>query len=56
MKKVEKTRLLHFHSQNLNEGGSKFWSGRAWLRGRDHHFEGRMEWYFGKAAHHLSAI
>lgn len=35
---------MKYHSQNLNDNGSMFWHGRAWLR-RFH-----WEWMFGKHA------
>lgn len=55
MKSQQKESLFYFHSQNLNEGGSGFWAGRAWLYIRGSWATGCIEWYFGKQAHHLSA-
>lgn len=39
----------YVHWQNLNEGGSGFGQGRAWLHTRRHTFH--TEWHFGKHAH-----
>ncbi len=42
---------MFYHSQNLNEKGSIFWHGRAWLNRRSEKWprrEFRWEWLFGK--------
>lgn len=41
---------MHYHSQNLNDGGLKLLHGRAWLRRSDQGREMHWEWCFGKKA------
>lgn len=41
---------LRWHRQNLNEGGSGFWDGRAWLDIKQIEF--CFNWSFGKFARH----